>query len=130
MSKMFPTHNKLLKYHLFQQIDIDIWTVFFDTANDDNPLTIQGLKMGVKIYRLIFFEKSPSNLTYEFEKGVIMKFYHDNKKVLINLHNPKLKINYIKEWSFPQKIEWKNEYKELNYINVLLTLDKHNDEKN
>lgn len=120
MSKFFTSHDTPRTYTEFHQIDNDIHTVILENTINDNPLTNQGIKFGNKTYRLVFFEKSPTNLSYKFEKDISLKFYYQNNYVLIWIINPKIKMNVIRVWSEKQNIVWREAYKELNYINSLL----------
>lgn len=120
MDKIFSLKMRT-KHKTLRQIDENIETVIF-LDKPSNPLSCQGIKFGEKIYRLIYFEKSSSNLSYEFEKGVSLKFYSRSNAIIIKIVNPRLKIDVVKIW--PEiysknwtSATWNNITEEMNYIN-------------
>jgi len=115
--------GKKKDYKILRNIDDNIQTVVFLEKND-NPLSSQGLLMNEKLYKLLFFEKSTSNLSYEFEKNVCLKFYFRDGVIIIQLTNPHLKINWTKVWNNQHSRDWSSMSwngisKELDFINVL-----------
>ena len=119
---IFNTSSKDDNYEIMQNIDNIANTIIYKNYIDDNPLSNQGIKINSKTYRLLFFEKSITNLTYEFEKNTLMKIYFDNDIIILKISCPKLKLNIIKKWIKPASrlSDWKDEYKELNYINMIV----------
>lgn len=120
MNRLFSTSNTSLgKYNIFQSISTNIDTIIFSDMIEGNPLTRQGIKINHKTYRLIFFEQSPTNLTFIFDKDTILKFYFRDV-IIMQLICPKFKINESKLW-VPSRniIVWKEEFKELNYISAI-----------
>jgi len=116
-------NKKTIEHKVLKDIDDDIQTIIF-TQTSRNPLSVQGIKIREKVYHLIYFEKSPTNLTYEFEKGVSLKFYFRNNVIIIRVINPKFKMDFAKVW--PQQyaskyvsVSWNDLSKELDYINIL-----------
>jgi hypothetical protein len=115
--------NKKTNHKILRSIDENIQTIiFYDT--EINPLSSQGIKIFGKVYKLIFFEKSSSNLTYEFEKNVILKFYFKDGVTIYCIKNPQTKLHDVKVWDNKysknwSSISWNNISKELDFINVL-----------
>jgi hypothetical protein len=120
MNKLFSTSTPPPgKYEIFQSVDTNIDTVIFEDMVRDNPLTQQGIKINHKVYRLIFFEKSPSNLTYVFDKDTIIKFYFE-ETIIIHIVCPKFRMDICKIWTpLSGIIQWREDFKELNYINAI-----------
>lgn len=122
MNKFF-SGIKSSNYKVLRDIDDNIQTIIF-LDKTTSPLSAQGIRFFDKTYHLIFFEKSPSNLSYEFEKGVIIKFYFRERQIIIRIVNPKYKIDIAKVWD-PRyaknwaSMSWDNISQELDYINVL-----------
>jgi hypothetical protein len=119
---IFNTQKKP-NYKVLRDIDDDIQTILF-LSKSDNPLSCQGIKFCEKLYELIYFEKSASNLTYIFDKNVSIKFYFRNTGPIIHIVNPKLKINIVKVWDKKYaknyaSLSWNEISKELEYINIL-----------
>jgi hypothetical protein len=115
--------QKKAKYSILRNIDADIQTITFDEPTT-NPLSCQGIKFCDKIYCLVYFEKSATNLTYIFEKNVMLKFYFRNKETIIHIVNPKYKINEIKIWDEKyannySALTWNIQCKEIDYINIM-----------
>ena len=123
MNRVFSSRSLSTKspvdYNIFHELDTNVQTVTFNKSNSMNPLSKQGIKINHKIYRLIFFEKSPTNLTYMFEKDVMLCFYFDSHIKMMMLKCPKFKINTCKEIDFNNIVEWDDNNKELNYISAL-----------
>lgn len=123
MNRVFSSRSLSTKsqvdYNIFHDLDTNIQTITFNKSNSINPLSKQGIKINHKIYRLLFFEKSPTNLTYIFEKDVMLCFYFDSHVKMMMLKCPKFKINTCKEVSFHDVVEWDDNNKELNYISAL-----------
>tara|TARA_B100000497_G_C7399556_1_gene253367 strand:+ start:188 stop:580 length:393 start_codon:yes stop_codon:yes gene_type:complete len=122
MNKIFSS-NVPSNYKILRDIDDNIQTVIFLEKNN-NPLSVQGIKINDKLFHLIFFEKSPTNLNYEFEKGVFLKFYFRDRYIIIRIICPKLKMDVSKVWDAQyarnwSSTSWNNVSKELDYINVL-----------
>lgn len=122
MNKIFSS-NVPSNYKVLRDIDDNVQTVIFLEKNN-NPLSIQGIKICDKLFHLIFFEKSPTNLNYEFEKGVYLKFYFRDQFTFIRIICPKLKMDISKVWDLQYaknwtSMSWNNISKELDYINVL-----------
>ena len=92
MNKIFSS-NVPSNYKILRDIDDNIQTVIFLEKNN-NPLSVQGIKINDKLFHLIFFEKSPTNLNYEFEKGVFLKFYFRDRYIIIRIICPKLKHSF------------------------------------
>ena len=116
-------NKKTEEHKVLKDIDENIQTILF-TKKYSNPLSIQGIKIHEKLYHMIYFEKSPTNLTYEFEKGVSLRFYFSNNVVIIRVINPKFKLDFAKVWSqqYASKYSnhsWNELSKELDYINIL-----------
>ena len=122
MSKFFG--NKITPdYKIHRNIENNIDFVTFTTTND-NPLSNQGIKIGEKVYRLAFFEKHPANLSYFFEKNIILRFYNRGSCILIQLIYPKLKLNDVHVWdthnaSAYYSLSWNEITKELDYLNSM-----------
>ena len=109
-------------YRTLRSITDDIDTIIF-LDRHDNPLFSQGITFCGKPYHLVFFERSTSNLTYEFEKGITLKFYLREKLVILRIINPRLKIDESIVWperyaSIYTSLSWNNISKELDYINA------------
>lgn len=116
---MFSNREGVENYELFQTLDNNVDTIIFKQSVNNNPLTKQGIKINHKTFHLIFFEKTPTNLTYIFDKDTILKFYFDEFTIM-QLQCPKFKIFVSKIWtSVHNVIKWKDEYKELNFINAI-----------
>ena len=121
MYRMNSRRNITADYQIFHVIDeeYDISVVTFDNLIQNNQLTTQGLKIGNKFYRLIFFSKTPTNFHYEFEKDFFIDFYFNATIKLIKIKSAKFKINLYKDWSPYGNVKWDDRYKELNYIGTL-----------
>ena len=65
MSKFFG-NKTTLEHKIHRKIEDNLDFVVF-TAKNNNPISHQGIKIGEKVYRLVFFEKHTCNLTYFFE---------------------------------------------------------------
>jgi hypothetical protein len=74
----------------------------------ENELSGQAIRFGdSRLYRLEFFEKSDSNLTYKFESGSELKFYkRPNSEIIVSYSNPDQDLNVTKTWA--HKDFWKN----------------------
>lgn len=122
MSKIFG--NKITpEYKIHRRIENNIDFVTFTTKHD-NPLSHQGIKIGEKVYKLVFFEKQTMNLTYYFEKDIILRFYNRGNCILIQLIYPKTKTNDIHIWNFNDaktysSLSWNEITKELDYLNSM-----------
>lgn len=124
MKRVFSSRSLSTKlttdYITFHDLDTNIQTIVFSKSNSLNPLSNQGIKINHKIYRLIFFEKSPTNLTYIFEKDVMLCFYFDTHVKMMMIKCPKFKINTCKVFDhINTSVEWDDHNKELNYISAL-----------
>ena len=92
----------------------------------DNPnlkLSEQAIRFGnSKLYRLNFFEKSNSNLTYKFESNAELKFYKSTiSTIIVNYICPDQNLNVNQIWT--HKKFWKN----LSWNNLSIELDEIGD---
>ncbi len=73
-----------------------------------NPLTSQAIRFGWgPLYRLEYFEKSDTNLTYKFESNTELKFYKTpESEIIVSYSNPNTNLNVTKKWL--HKDFWKN----------------------
>jgi hypothetical protein len=73
-----------------------------------NPLTSQAIRFGQnELARLETFESSNTNLTYNFERNIKLKFIKTpSGSIVISYYNPELNLHEMKEWNHKQF--WKN----------------------
>ncbi len=66
--------------------------------NQDNPMSTQKIHLGDFQYKnLHFFTSTPTNLTYEFEDNVMLRFYKNEKnEVFYNIKCPEKNIDKTK----------------------------------
>lgn len=122
MSKFFG-NKSTPDYKIHRRIENNIDFVTF-TAQHSNPLSHQGIKIGEKVYKLVFFEKHTTNLTYFFEKDIVLRFYNRGSCILIQLIYPKTKTNDIHIWDphdakAYSSLSWNEITKELDYLNSM-----------
>lgn len=123
MNKFFGKKENI-PYKIHKKIDTDIHFISFSKNNDKNTLSHQGIKIGDRTYKLIFFENSHSNLIYYFEKDIILKFYNRKSQIMIQIIHPKYKRNDIQVWNHDiastfTSLSWNELTKELDYLNIL-----------
>ena len=70
------------------------------SPKNDNKISGQAIRFGnSKLYRLEFFEKSDTNLTFKFENNSELKFYKSpDSTIIINYKCPDLNLNVSKTW--------------------------------
>ena len=69
-----------------------------ESGEQSNPLSKQKLKFNNKISELKFFTITESNLIYEFDDKITLKFYKNKEKdIIYNFNYPNLKINFTKQ---------------------------------
>jgi len=87
---------------------------------DNSKLSGQAIRFGnSKLYRLDFFEKSNSNLTYKFESNAELKFYkRPDSTIIVNYICPDQNLNINQIWA--HKEFWKN----LSWNNLSIELDE------
>lgn len=112
-----------LKSTIHRKIEDNLSFVICDN-NTSNPISHQGIKIGAKVYRLVFFEKHTCNLIYYFEKGIILRFYNRGECILLQLIYPKTKTNDIHVWNsdyakLHNSLSWNERTKELDYLNTM-----------
>lgn len=124
------SHKQPHQYKIHRKIDNGMHFIIF-TEQSKNPLSNQGIKIGEKIYKLVFFEKSSNNLSYYFEKNVALKFYNNGTAIMVNFIYPKLKKNEFYEWNYNDattydSLSWNDITKEIDYLNVMAYEFVHN----
>lgn len=122
MNRIFNQKTPLV-HKIHRKVDNGIHFVIF-TDQNNNPLSNQGIKIGEKTYRLIFFEKSSNNLSYFFEKDIILKFYNRGKRILVHFTYPKIKKDEIYVWNHKDastfaSLSWNEITKELDCLNTM-----------
>ncbi len=74
-----------------------IWLGVNGNHVQNNPMSKQKLHIqGESFKNLKFFTKSDSNLTYEFDDNITLRFYKNQEGVYYNLNYPAKKINKTK----------------------------------
>ena len=124
-SQKTPIH-----YKIHRKIDTNMHFIIF-TERDKNPLSNQGIKIGEKTYKLVFFEKSSNNLSYFFEKDIILKFYNSSTSIVVRFIYPKIKKDEIYVWnnkdaSTYSSLSWNEITKEIDYLNTMSYEFAHN----
>lgn len=122
MNRIF-NHKPPSIYKIHRKVDDNIHFIIFTNQNN-NPLSNQGIKIKEKTYRLVFFEKSLNNLSYFFEKNIILKFYNRGKKILVHFIYPKYKKDEIYIWNYKYattfvSLSWNEITKELDCLNTM-----------
>ncbi len=74
-----------------------IWVGVNGTEEPNNPMSKQKLHIqGEPFKKLKFFSKTDTNLTYEFENDITLRFYKNSQGIYYNLIHPSKNINETK----------------------------------
>jgi hypothetical protein len=85
-----------VNYKVIRTIDSGVQLIYMWT-DSENPLSKQAICIGEKMYKLEYFTKTPTNLIYEFEKDVVLRFYIRKYDVIINLKSKRK--TFSKQWT-------------------------------
>jgi len=87
-------HERVIDVTNYGNIKVGI----IESEEQSNPLSKQKLKFNNKISELKFFTITESNLIYEFDDKITLKFYKNKEKdIIYNFNYPNLKINFTKQ---------------------------------